>query len=225
MTDNTERKAIVLNTSDDAAKLVTVTGWVSRDGRFYGDDERLARWAGCTHLVCECGEMMDKGYTKCLKCRVKSDHERWLKLPLVEWDGVTPLTIFGDDTYFFDVESIYEHAEEAGCAVSALELVVCEPCFAREVDEDYWQDDLAEDGELPLEIRKALLKFNEVVRAYRQPLSWHQGKERVVLPDAQSDEQICGSAAADGEGAGVPPSVARSGAATEGPPPIPGERP
>lgn len=38
--------------------------------------------------------------------------------------------------------------------------------------------------------------------------------------DALSDEQYCGSAAAVGEGPEVPPSVARSGSATEGPAPI-----
>jgi hypothetical protein len=188
MTAPLPTETVILNTSDDAAKQVTVEGWVSRRGIFYtgSDAERIARWDGCTHIACECGELAPKGYTKCLKCRVKADHERWLKMPLIEWDGVTPLVIHRDDTYFFDADSIYEHAAEAGCAVSDLELVVCEPCYARQVDEDYWQDDMAEDGELPDVIRKALDAFNKVVAAYREPLCWHEGNQRVVLPDEQA---------------------------------------
>lgn len=38
---------VVLSTSDDAAKIVTVTGWVDRQGRFWGNDENLRL------LICE----------------------------------------------------------------------------------------------------------------------------------------------------------------------------
>jgi len=60
----------VLYASDEAAQLVTVTGWRSRTGRFYGSDEHLARWDGCTHQICECGAEMPRGFTKCNTCIV-----------------------------------------------------------------------------------------------------------------------------------------------------------
>ncbi len=48
---------IVLNTSDEAASIKTVTGWIDRYGRFWGDYERIARYSGCTHVACsECGK-------------------------------------------------------------------------------------------------------------------------------------------------------------------------
>ena len=39
---------IVLLEDAEAATLKTVTGWVSRDGLFFGSDERTARWSGAT---------------------------------------------------------------------------------------------------------------------------------------------------------------------------------
>lgn len=177
-------KDVVLNTADEAAKLMTVTGWVSRHGRFYGQDERTARYDGCTHVVCECGKPTEKSWTHCAECREKRSHERWLALPLVEWDGITPLCLHDDDQYFFDVDSIHEHAEEHEIPVSSLRLVVCEPNLAREVDPDYWTDELVEDGELPDWLEKALELLNRTIRINRgDPLSWSAGKQRVILED------------------------------------------
>ncbi|MEQ1969482.1 ead/Ea22-like family protein, partial [Xenorhabdus nematophila] len=46
-------KKIVMYDSPEAAQIKIVTGWVSRDGRFWGDDERMARYCGATHRQCE----------------------------------------------------------------------------------------------------------------------------------------------------------------------------
>ena len=73
--------------SPDAAQQVTVTGWQSRDGRFYGNDEHLARWAGCTHLICACGAEMEKGYNICKTCRRKADAEQYEAMPFMELIG------------------------------------------------------------------------------------------------------------------------------------------
>ena len=42
-------KPIIMEDSPEAASIKTVTGWVSRTGRFCGDDERMARFDGSTH--------------------------------------------------------------------------------------------------------------------------------------------------------------------------------
>lgn len=182
---------IVLPDSPEAATYRTdIKGWVSRDGRFYGDGptgERTARYAGSTHSVCQrCQKPCEKNWLLCDGCRSLADHERWEKLELVEWDGVTPLTLFRGDEYFFDADSIYEYAYANDLKVSELDLVVCVPNCARRVESDYWEDHLPEDGDLPSWLSDAIQQLNEVIEEHRsEPLSWSDGKKRVVLPDIQ----------------------------------------
>lgn len=173
---------VVLNTDDAAAKLTTVTGWVSRDGFFYGKDERAARWSGCTHIVCECGKPMPKSYTKCDECREKAYRARYLALPVVE-AGDGPFCIYQDDRYFWSLQDVYDYCYDEDIKPSSLLLVLAEPHYARQVDEDYWSDDLPEDGELPDDIAKALKKLNEVIRAHKAPICWYGSDKRVVIPD------------------------------------------
>lgn len=108
-----------------------------------------------------------------------------MKLELVAWDGVTALTLYRGDQYFWDAESLYDWAESHDLKVSELDLVLCVPNRAREVDTDYWCDELSEDGELPTWLEDALKSFNEVICAHEnEPLSWTAGNQRVVLPDS-----------------------------------------
>ena len=181
-----EPTQIILSTSDEAATYRTdIRGWVSRTGRYFGEDERLARYDGCTHRPCEdCGAPTSKSYIRCDACRHKTDVARWESLPLVEWDGETPLCEFDGDRYFFDEDEVYDYAEDEDLHVSELRLVVCAPNYAQEVDADYWCDDLPEDGELPAWLEEAVEQLNKVILAHRdEPLSWFPGKQRVVLPD------------------------------------------
>ena len=181
-----EPTKIILYTSDEAAAYRTrIKGWVSRTGRYYGEDEHLARYDGCTHRPCEdCGAPTPKSYFRCESCRHKADVARWESLPLVEWDGETPLCEFDGDRYFFSEDDVYDYAEDEGLRVSEMQLVVCEPNRAAELDADYWQDDLPEDEELPPWLEEAVEQLNKVIRAHRhEPLSWSAGKQRVVLPD------------------------------------------
>lgn len=182
---------MILNTSDAAAKRVTVSGWVSRDGRFYGDDERTARWAGATHVACpECGQPTDKSYTHCEACRNRRSHERFEALPLAEWDGVTPLALWDTDQYFFLPDEVYDYAEEHGVKASELELVLCKPIFAHQLDIGYWCDEFPEDGDAPTWLEDAIEQFNAILDAHKdEPLSWLPGKERVRLPGATGGEE------------------------------------
>jgi hypothetical protein len=193
MTDaHTPTEPVVFDDSPEAATYRTdIKGWVGRDGRFYGDGpsgERTARYAGSTHSKCQkCQATTRRGYTLCDGCRDLADHERWLQLELVEWDGETPLVAYRGDDYFFDAESVYDHADTHELKVSELDLVVCRPNLARQVDSDYWSDELPEDGELPDWLEDAVKALNDVIAAHEDdPLSWGQGKQRVILPDAQA---------------------------------------
>lgn len=50
---NMKTEKIVMMDSDEAASIQTVTGWVDRQGRFWGGDEHQARWCGATHRKCK----------------------------------------------------------------------------------------------------------------------------------------------------------------------------
>lgn len=60
---------MIMRESAEAASFQTVTGWVSSNGHFYGNDERTARYDGCTHQLCEsCGVAVCFDEYVCDKC-------------------------------------------------------------------------------------------------------------------------------------------------------------
>ena len=81
---------IILYDSDEAAKFVTgISGWVDRRGVFFGDShdsEDVARYSGCTHRCCSCGNVMEKYHTKCAVCREREATERYKKREKKDWD-------------------------------------------------------------------------------------------------------------------------------------------
>lgn len=52
MNTQQKEKKIIPYDSPEAASFKTVTGWVSSDGIFCGNDEHVARYRGCTHIKC-----------------------------------------------------------------------------------------------------------------------------------------------------------------------------
>lgn len=172
---------VVMRESDEAAKLVTVTGWVSRHGQFFGDDERTARWAGCTHEVCAgCGAVIERGW--CRSCREKKDLEKWLAAERVPWDGTTPLYSDSCDKYFFDGD-FEEYAEDEGLTVDDLRLYICTPQYGRPIDSQYFESELPEDGDVPDVIQEAMDALNDAIRE-AGPLSWYPGKQVPTFPEA-----------------------------------------
>lgn len=169
-------KPVIPFDSDEAAKLATVTGWVSREGRFYGEDERSARYGGCTHWPCDtCGALTEKGWLICDACRDKKEVERFLAMPRAPWDGFVMLYSHAQDRYFNEPGDI---DLEEGQELDDLRIVLCKPNYPRQIDPDYFSDDLPEDGDyddLPAELFKAIDAFNEVMRACK-PLSWSPDK-------------------------------------------------
>lgn len=184
MSYQTQKEAmpIIRYDSDEAARKVTVTGWVSRSGLFYGDNEHIARWDGCTHIVCACGAVTAKGYTCCETCRAKLDRERWEARPLVPYNGGA-FCLDDGDRYFFDADEFYEWCDSEELQPSTLMLVPAVPESFREVDADYWYDDLPEDSELPDAIATALETLNAAIRAYAKPACYRPGPGRIVMQD------------------------------------------
>jgi hypothetical protein len=174
----------VVSTSDEAASIQTVTGWVSRLGRFWGNDERMARYEGSTHGVCGCGVVVEKSYIRCNSCRAVEERERYQARPFQVWDGVTPLYSDARDEYFMDAQTLVDMLadQEIAPAIEDLRLVICAPNYAGQIESDHWADDLPEDGDIPGEMAEAMKVFNEVI-SRQAPLSWSPGK---YAADAES---------------------------------------
>lgn len=182
----------IMYDSPESARRVTVTGWRSRHGLFFGDGdqaERTARWSGCTHTRCEdCGTPTPKEYTVCSGCHEKRAIARYNALPKQPWDGTTPLCMFDGDAYFFDRDELLDYCDDNDCTPDDLRLVLCQPIHLRAVDEDYWSDDLHEDGELPPEIRRAVDALNAAIRAHARPVAWEPGKVAAIVPHVAHDD-------------------------------------
>lgn len=175
---------IILNTSQEAAKFVENTsGWVSRHGRFYGKDERAARWDGCTHVKCkDCGKQVPKSYLVCVDCHEKRAVARYDKLEKVEWDQEGLLYSDACGEFFRSWDEVAEFAEDHGVMMGGLRLVICEAVYLRGIDTDHWVDDMPDDwdGELPSDVMSAMNELNAAIKD-AGPVSWRPGKKAVIL--------------------------------------------
>ncbi|OQA34014.1 MAG: hypothetical protein BWY57_00811 [Betaproteobacteria bacterium ADurb.Bin341] len=173
--------------SSEAASIKTVTGWVSSCGRFWGDDEHMARYDGCTHVSCKkCGTSIPvRGVAICDACRAVIDAEKWAAMPLAEWNGTDPLYSEVIDQYTSDVGQINDYCAENGISIEDLRLVICTPNFANEIDaNEHFCDDLPEDSEVPADLEAAVNALNAVIRSMRESavaLSWSPGKFRPTV--------------------------------------------
>lgn len=165
---------VILPDSPEAASIKTVTGWVSRTGRFWGDDERTARYDGSTHKLCEkCGGLVEqRGY--CGPCADKKEVDKYESMQAKPWDGVCMVYSIAAEKYYSDPYEAFDDLEGEDAKIETMMLVLCEPNKIRLFDEDYFSDDLAEDGELPDEIEQAINAFNDALRA-APVLSWWPG--------------------------------------------------
>lgn len=191
---------MILSTSDQAASIKTVTGWVSRDGHFFGNGpeaERMARYRGCTHTPCQdCGEPAHKSRTVCSECSSKRQRARYEALPAAEWDG-EPICLYDDNRFFFDIYDIILFCEDQELDPSQLMLTDTRAQGLSQVEHEHWCDDLPEDGELPAAVEEALAALNKVIRDTPATVYWMNGKKRIVLsekvlaefpaPEAQQD--------------------------------------
>lgn len=178
---NTEEK-IIMYDSPEAAEIKTITGWVSGGqggypSHYYGNDEHMARWAGCTHKRCECGNIHKKSYTCCEECQRKNQTERHMKLKFKEWDHNEPVTEAFGDRYFFDLESLEEYMAEN--EIEEIDLLICEPVNYRHFEFDDIASEAHEDWEPPAKLEemvKELNKFIDTLPAH----SWEPGKIRTT---------------------------------------------
>lgn len=175
----------ILFDSPEAAQFKKVEGWVSADGFFCGKDERSARYSGCTHRLCECGKEIEKRYSICDGCSTKKDAEKYLEMPFKEWDGEQPVVIYNTDQYFFSGQDLIDWVEDNEVDLSKEQFCLCRPEIAREIEpNDYFCDELAEDGSIEDDFPGLAEKFQELNKYIReeQPiLSWWQSEHRTRI--------------------------------------------
>lgn len=183
-----QTEVIIMEDSPEAARIETVTGWVSRDGRFFGSDERLARYCGATHRKCAtCGEVhVINGY--CNNCHNVMRHSAFHSLEKITWNGEFPLTVFDSDDYFFSLDELLDYCYENDVKPHELRLCLCKANYPRQIDSEYWCDDLSEDGELPSAMQEAIDVLNAVIEK-QPPLSYSQSNVAVVI-DKSYQESI-----------------------------------
>ncbi|MBE5254564.1 hypothetical protein H2P46_21815 [Mixta sp. Marseille-Q2057] len=189
-----KEQVVVMYESPEAASIQTVTGWVDRNGRFWGKDEDMARYAGSTHRICpknpEHGARKTNGY--CEQCYSENRQNYFASLERKAWSG-EPLVIFDDDTYFFDAESLADHCWEYGVLPRELQLLICEPNRPREIDMVDHCEEIIPDGgdhhDIPEAIWEAAEALNKAIRE-SSPISWSGGKfAAIVSDDILTDEQ------------------------------------
>lgn len=173
----TQDTPVIHYDSPEAAQQVSVTGWRSRDGFFYGDDEHTARWAGCTHVNCrDCGAVIEKGSLICDACNEKAALARFLAMPRGPWTGQEMLYSQTRDKYYNSPDDAKDDLDQ-GQSLDDLRLVLCTPNMPRLLDFDDFSDDLPDDADhhdLPRELVAAVEAYNDVARACA-PLSWSPG--------------------------------------------------
>ncbi|WP_292992524.1 hypothetical protein [Nitrosomonas sp.] len=167
--------------SEEAAKFVTgISGWVDRDGRFWGADEKMARYSGSTHRHCDCGEVVEQR-SYCRACSRRKDIEKYKNAQKIEWDHKTPLYSQDHDKYLFDKDDLFDlMCETQVTDPDELELFICEPNELSQINSEYWNDDLPEDGELPDSVEEALAVFNKAL-VDAGTVSWHPGKFAAIV--------------------------------------------
>ena len=171
---------IIFAEDDNAAVYRTdLKGWVSAAGHYYREDERLARYDGSTHTHCnDCGVVIPKSRAKCNSCYEKIHIKKYYDMPVGEFtDGW--LYCANVDEYFRDYCDLVDHYESNEMDLNLARPIICEPVLATKIDpNEYYQDDLPEDVEVPSEIEEAFDILNNAISQCKEPLSWQPGKYR-----------------------------------------------
>lgn len=178
----TNTKTIMYD-SPEAASVQTVTGWVSSTGRFWGQDEHMARYDGSTHRVCKNNPShgVIERNTYCRQCRDENMDAKFDSMPRREYDG-SPVVVFDSDDYFFDADSLADWLVSNDIKPEDARLVFCNPNYPSQIDpNEHFTDDLPEDGEVSGELAAAFEVLNKAIAA-SPPLSWTQGDTAVTLP-------------------------------------------
>lgn len=155
-----------------AERRTNIEGWVCKTcRRYYGEEERVARYCCAKDLPCACGGRASKGRTRCDSCQHKSTVERYDKLPRVDWDGESHVVGFDNDKFFSCAEDIVQYCEDHQCHPRDLMLVLCEEIEPRSFCvSDLLEEVLIDDYEPP-GAREIEMTVNDWIESHR-PYAW-----------------------------------------------------
>lgn len=108
--------------------------------------------------------------------------ERYEAMLCAEWDGKAMLYSDSRDEYYSDTEAAHDDLED-GESIEDLRLVICEPNYARQIDKDFFCDEMTEDGDLPHEVINAMSAFNKAISGI--VLSWFPGRRRLKITEQE----------------------------------------
>jgi hypothetical protein len=97
---------------------------------------------------------------------------------------------FVRERYYSDPEEALEleENEEFPLAVNHLELVICEPGYARVLETEFFTDDFDEDTDLPQELVDLIDEFNERAKKVG-PICYFPGKFRLNTKPWEEEEE------------------------------------
>lgn len=121
--------------------------------RIWGsNDQHMASWCCCTHMICECGKEHEKSWTMCDCCRAAKSAAKWNERPEVIWNGEWPLATHDSDRYFFDSDAllsyiceVYSDAESID-DIESIRLTSCHPNTPPYFEINEWCCDVLGDG-------------------------------------------------------------------------------
>lgn len=169
--------------SDQAASIKTFSGWVDREGQYFGNNERGARYSGCTHIRCaDCGTLVEKEQGICCHaCAGKRRKKAHAKLPREVWNGADMLYSQEFDVCFHsksDIEDFIDgYSSEFALKLEDLCLVICTPNYADQFDLDFHLEDVLFGGLSGSEISESLnLAVKPAPASDESWIAWAGGK-------------------------------------------------
>ena len=181
-------KMIMYDSKDAATYKTGISGWVDRSGFFHGENEDQARWSGCTHRKCECGQIHRKSFTCCKSCREKHAEIKFNNLISRVWDNESVIYSNNSDIYFsHGIDEVIEHCRGLNINPGDLQLLHCEPVPLPSFDiSDIYCDVLSEDqdeDDIPDAVLKAAEYLKDAINA-SAPISFTPGFIRVDLSNS-----------------------------------------
>ena len=182
---------IHLNDIIDGVEMREQAILIVGDKKYWAD--RTTKDKLATHADCEdCGVEFKKNYTfqrLCTDCQTKGYNQRYLKLPLVKWDGESMLVTYGDDQYFSDPDEALEYCEDNKINPSDIQLVVCVRTSFSQIDIcELQQDNVHEDWEPSEELCRLTDQLNEYL-SKASTGTWIEGNNRINLADYDNEKE------------------------------------
>jgi len=97
------------------------------------------------------------------------------------WNKCDSLYSLSKDIFITDEDHLTSTITDLKCSIDSLDLVICAPIYLSPIEESYFEDELAEDAELPDDVMAALENLNKVIKI-QSPSCWAPTKTKAFIP-------------------------------------------